>query len=104
VNSGVVEGEDLPRPPQQLVPGRGELDPSRRAVEQPYARRSLEGPDVTAEHLLRDVEPGRCPAEVQFLCDRDKVPQQLDIEVLGHVLFIVDSQSICVNLVQPVLD
>jgi len=41
----------------------------------------LEAPHITAKCLLGHEEPGRGPAEVQFIGHRDEMPQQSHIEV-----------------------
>lgn len=84
----VVQGEQFASADQELASRGRQLDATGGAVEQPDAEAVLQPADVAAERLLRDEEPLGGAAEVQFLRHDDEVPQQPDLEVVGHLTLL----------------
>lgn len=65
----------------ELLPGGGQLHAAGGPHQQSAYQLLLEGPDLTAEHRLGDVELFRRPAEVPVLGHRDEVPELAQIEI-----------------------
>jgi hypothetical protein len=65
---------------EQRLPGRAQLDPARVAFEELNPELRLQAADLLRERRLRDVEPLRSTAEMQFLGHGHERGQQAKVE------------------------
>ena len=77
----VVDGDQVSRPDEEPFAVRRQGHPAGVPGEQPGAQLVLEAPDVAADRLLGDEQPGGRPREAQLLGDGDEVAQGSDVDV-----------------------
>ena len=65
---------------EQRASRAGQLDPARRPDEQRRAEQRLELAYLRAQRLLRQVEAGRRPREVELLGDRDERTEMAELD------------------------
>ena len=76
-----MERDQLASRSEQPFAVRGERHAARGSREQRAPDPLLQLPDVPAQGLLRNEEPGCRGCEVQVLGDRDEIPEQPDVEL-----------------------
>ncbi len=77
----VREGQQLPGLVQEVLAAWREGDVAAVAQQQATAEVVLQLADLLGQRRLADEQPGRCPAEVQLLGDRDEVAHQPEVEI-----------------------
>jgi hypothetical protein len=70
---------------EQRAPGRRELHPPMRAVEQASAKIALEPDDLPAQRGLRDVKLLGRAREAQRLTDSDELSETDKIKLVRHM-------------------
>ena len=70
---------------QQAFARGGQLHRARGSHEERVAKDGFQSPDLLGERWLREMEPPRRAAEVQFLGDRDEVAQMSQFQFLIHI-------------------
>ncbi len=89
----VVGGQHPARVREQPGAVLGEGDPARRTVEEVGAHLPFQPPDVAAQCLLGDVQPGGGAGEVQFVGDGGEGAEQARVEVSGHAHIVPPARA-----------